>query len=188
MMISVKKVEEKHNMKIIPIKTEYDFKIKQHKMRSVAEHGDEEREISYYFDDKLVAKKTIPAGEYLTDDDFIRAIVEEYCKYHGGVYADIFNNHSDMVLLETKTVEVRVENYEVVIGVKIKREKNHYQVLMSANNGEDVITGDFKASTFSDVLEKLRIFINTLEGVSAELSQNIDELSNDKVLEWFEWE
>jgi hypothetical protein len=93
-----------------------------------------------------------------------------------------------MVLLETKTVEVQVENYEVVIGVKIKREKDHYQVLMSANNGEDIITGDFKASTFSDVLEKLRIFINTLEGVSAELSQNIDELSNDKVLERFEWE
>jgi hypothetical protein len=156
-------------------------------MKAVAEHGAEEREIFYYFDDKLVSKKTIPAGEYLTDDDFIREILEEYCKHHGGVYADIFNNHSDMVFLETKIVEVEVENYEVVINAKIKREKNHYQVVMSANNGEDTITGDFKASNFSDVLEKLRIFINTLEGVSTELSRNIDELSDDKVLERIQW-
>jgi hypothetical protein len=181
------KVEENHNMKIIPIKTEYYFKIKQHKMRAVAEHGEEQRELFYYFDDKLVSKKAIPEGEFLTDDDFIREILEEYCKHHGGVYADIFNNHSDMVFLERKNVEVLVENYEVVINAKIRQEKNHYQVILSANNGEDTVSGDFKATNFSDVLEKLRIFINTLEGVSAELSQNIDELSNDKVLERIEW-
>jgi hypothetical protein len=92
-----------------------------------------------------------------------------------------------MVFLERKNVEVLVENYEVVINAKIRQEKNHYQVILSANNGEDTVSGDFKASNFSDVLEKLRIFINTLEGVSAELSQNIDELSNDKVLERIQW-
>jgi hypothetical protein len=38
------------------------------------------------------------------------------------------------------------------------------------------------------VLEKLRIFINTLEGVSDVLSQNIDEFSNDKVMEKIKWQ
>jgi hypothetical protein len=174
-------------MKIIPVEVAYDFEVKKHKMRAVAVHTEKERDISYYFDDKLVSTRTIPSGEFVSDDDYIREILEAYCDSHSDVYADIFNNHVDMVLLLKKEVEVQIENYGVMIEARIEEEKDFYHVLLSTNKGENTISGKFRAASFSDVLEKLRIFINTLEGVSAELSQNIDEFSNDKVEERIKW-
>lgn len=175
-------------MNIIPKKITYYFKVKQHTMRAVAEHAESEREISYFFDEKLVSKKTIPSGTILKDDDFIRDILEEYCNHNNGLYADLFNNHSDMVRLEMKITEVVIESFEIVINVTIREEKNRYQVILSANDGEDRVVGDIKATNFSDVLEKLRIFINTLTSMSTELSQNLDELNDDKVMERIRWQ
>jgi hypothetical protein len=87
-----------------------------------------------------------------------------------------------------KITEVVIENFEIVINVTIREEKNRYQVILSANDGEDRIVGDIKATNFSDVLEKLRIFINTLTSMSTELSQNLDELNDDKVMERIRWQ
>jgi hypothetical protein len=85
-------------------------------------------------------------------------------------------------------MEVLIENYGVNISVTIAETANQYDITMSTEDGCNTISGKFKASNFSEVLEKLRIFINTLEGVSDVLSQNINEFSNDKVMEKIKWQ
>ena len=175
-------------MEIVPIKQEYDFSIMQHTMRAVAEHTQRERKISYYFDKKLVSSKILPAGSYLTDDDYIREIVENYSKNNTGVYADIFKRHSDKVLLTAKTLDVDLVNNGIVIRAHVKVEKEYYNIELSTDSGENMFAGRFKAVSFSEVLEKMRIFINTLDGVSVELAQNINALSNDKIEEIINWE
>lgn len=175
-------------MEIIPVYQEYIFSIMNHKMRAIVEHTGSERQLSYYFDDKLVANKTIPGGEYYTDDDCICEVVDDYRKNHTGVYADIFNRHIDKVYLEEKLLDVRLVNFGIVIKAKVRVVKDFYEVELATEDGDNQFTGRFKASDFPEVLEKMRLFTNTLEGVSAELAQNISILSNDKIEEIIKWQ
>ena len=174
-------------MEIIPVKQEYDFTVMQHTMRAVAEHKIDSREISYYFDQKLVAKKILPRGSFLTDDDYIADIVAEYMKNNTGVYADIFRYHSDKVLLVSKSMELQLENNGIIINVQVLVRKEDYSLKLITQSGDDSFAGTFKATSFSEVLEKIRIFIGFLEGVSDDLTENIDKLSSDKVEEWIKW-
>lgn len=173
---------------IIPIKVDYSFKIKNHTMRASAEHLELARKMSFYFDGKLVSEKAVPPGDYLTDDDCIRDLVEKYCKNNTGLYADLFRRHSDQVHLISKTLDFMIENYGMKMLAHVIVEKGKYQFAVNGNNGDDIFSGTFKAENFSEVLEKVRIFTSTLVGISENFSDNINELSNDKVEEWIKWE
>lgn len=175
-------------MEIVPVRQEYVLSVISHTMRAVVEHINDERHLNYYFDDKLVATKVIAGGEYYTDDDCIKEVVEDYKKNKSDVYADLFNNHMDKIKLIQKTLEVNLVNYGIVIKANVKIVKDFYEIELFTDGGDNQFRGKFKAADFSEVLEKMRLFTNTLEGVSAELAQQINILSNDKIEELIDWE
>jgi len=174
--------------KITPTKVEYNLLIADHRLKASAEHLELARRITFYFDDKIVAEKAIPPGDFLTDDDCISEIVENYCKNKTGVYADLFKNHSDRVHLVSKTLDFEIENYGLKMEAHVEVEKGRYLVDVKGNNGEDTFSGKFKSENFSEVLEKARIFTTTLAEISESFSVHINELSSDKVEEWIKWE
>lgn len=174
-------------MTIVPVKVEYFFEMMNHKMKAVTVHTEDTREISYYFDEKLISERTISSGELLSDDDVIRNLVENYANNHNDKLADIFKNHRDKVLLTGRSLEIIIENTGISITAFVEIEKEVYKINLSANKGSDVFTGKFAAVNFSEVLEKLRIFNNTLEGLSTKLASRISELSDDQVEQWIKW-
>ena len=175
-------------MEILPVKQEYIFSVISHKMRAVVEHISDERHLNYFFDDKLVATKIVPGGEYYTDDDCIKEVVDDYKKNKQDVYADLFNNHIDKIRLSEKRLELNLISYGITLNTKVKIVKNYYEIEISTLNGDDQFSGKFKADNFSEVLEKMRLFTNVLEGLSAELAQQINLLSNDKIAARIDWE
>lgn len=175
-------------MEIKPIKQEYVFSVMNHTMRAVAEHKNDKRYLSYYFDDKLVATRERAGGEYYTDDDCIREVVDDYRKNNTGVYADLFNRHTDKIFLQEKLLEVELINNGIVLKAKVKIIKDYYEIELATDNGNNQFNGKFKAADFSEVLEKMRLFTYTLEGVSSELAQKISILSNDKIEEVIKWQ
>ncbi|MDO4188539.1 MAG: hypothetical protein Q4D29_06065 [Lachnospiraceae bacterium] len=173
-------------MEIVPVRQEYVFSVTTHTMRAVVEHSDNERKLSYYFDQKLVATKVMDGGEYYTDDDCIHEVVEDYRKNKKDVYSDLLNRHIDKIFLSAKLLEVNLVNFGIVINAKVKIVKDFYEIEL--NTGENQFSGKFKATDFSEVLEKMRLFINTLEGVSADLAQKINILSTDKIEAVIKWQ
>lgn len=174
--------------KITPIKIEYNLKIKDHAMKACSQHLEDSRMISFYFDEKKVAETTVPPGDMLTDDDVICDLVSKYCKNSASVYADLFRNHSDKVHIVSKHISCVVEDYGVLINADVTVEKGRITTNIVANNGDDTFTGSFKAESFSDVLEKVRLFTMGLSKMSEEFSTHINELSNDMVEKWINWE
>lgn len=174
-------------IKIIPVKMKYDFCMHNHTMQAVAEHLNLARRFSFHFDDKVVSEKVVPEGDLMTDDDWIRDLVENYCKNNTGVYADLFKRHSDKVHLVSKTIDFVIEDYGINLDAHVTIEKGIYNFKVKAANSDDVFSGSFKAENFSEVLEKIRIFTSVLGEMSKEFSANLDELSNDKVEEWIKW-
>lgn len=175
-------------MDIIPVRQEYIFSITTHTMRAVAEHVNDKRHLSYYFDQKLVATKIVDGGEYYTDDDCIREVVDDYRKNKTDVYSDLFNRHLDKISIIEKNLEVDLVNYGIVIKAKVKIVKDYYEIELYTDGGDNKFCGKFKAADFSEVLEKMRLFTNTLEGVSSELAEKINLLSNDKIEEVIKWQ
>jgi len=173
---------------IIPVSIEYNMQIKEHTLRAKAEHLENVRKITFYFDDKVVSEKIVAKGDFLTDDDCISEIVDNYCHNKTGVYADLFKNHSDKVHLVNKILVFIIENYGIRMVATVKVEKDKYHVEVNGNNGNDVFSGSFQSQNFSEVLEKVRIFTTTLNEISNSFSENIDELSSDKVEQWIKWE
>lgn len=170
-----------------PLSAEYIFRFSNHSMRALTEHSKNEREINFYFDEKLVSCVHIPNGDLLSDDDHILEIIENHCNNSIDAYSDLFNKHSDKILLVSKEVSVIIENSGIEVMAHVKVYNNRYEISLSTWNGEDNFTGTFKSNNFSEALEKLRLFINTLIGVSDDLSINIDELSNDKIEQLIKW-
>lgn len=175
-------------MEIVPIKQEYNFSVMNHTMRAVVEHTKDRRNLSYYFDDKLVAKKEQAGGEYFTDDECICGVIDDYRKNNSGVYVDLFNRHTEKILLTSKTLEVDLINSGIVIKAKVKIVKDFYELELATDNGNNQFSGRFKAVDFPEVLEKMRLFTYMLEGISAELANNISVLSNDKIEEIIKWQ
>ena len=173
-------------MEIIPVKQEYILSITKHTMRAVVDHIENVRKLSYYFDEKLVATKVVPGGDYYTDDDCISEVVDDYRKNKTDVYADLFNRHIDKISLVAKLLEVKLVNYGIVINAKVKIVKDYYEIELVT--GENQFCGKFKAADFSEVLEKMRLFTNTLEGVSADLAEKINILSNNKIEAAIKWQ
>lgn len=173
---------------IIPIKVEYDLEVMKHTMKAVAEHLELARRITFYFDDKVVSEKAVPPGDFMTDDVCINDIVENYCNTQKGVFVDILKRHSDKVHLISKILDFTIETYGIMMPAHVVVEKGKYTVTVSSESGEDSFTGTFKANNFSEVLEKIRVFTSTLEGISDNLSTHINELASDKVKEWISWE
>ena len=174
--------------KMTPIKVAYVFTMKNHRLKAVAEHCDLARKFTFYFDEKVVSERTAAAGDILTDDDCIRALVESYCKNHTGVYADLFKNHSNMVHLVAKTIDFEIENFGISLFTHVTVEKGKYTFTVTSNEGKDVFSGSFVSESFSEVLEKVRICTTILAELSNGFSENINELSNDKVEEWIKWD
>lgn len=175
-------------MDIIPVKQEYIFTIAGHTMRAVVDHLSDKRYMSYYFDKKMVASKVLEGGEYYTDDECIYEVVEDYRKNNKNVYSDIFNHHMDKISLSKKIVEVDIVNYGIVLKSKVEIVKNYYEIELYTDGGENTFHGKFKAEGFSEVLEKMRLFTITMEGVSTELTDKINLLSNDKIEKSIKWE
>lgn len=175
-------------MDIIPVRQEYTFSVTTHTMRAVAEHIENKRHLKYYFDEKLVATKEIEGGDYYTDDDCITEVVEEYRKSKKDVYSDLFNRHIDKIVLTSKSLEVKLVNYGIVINAKVKIVRDFYEIELCTENEENCFNGRFKAANFSEVLEKMRLFTSTLGEVSTELAQRINILSNDKIEEVIKWQ
>lgn len=173
---------------ITPVKIEYNFRINNHTMKASAEHLEASRIIIFYFDERIVSEKELPPGDFLTDDDCISELVESYCRNNKGALADLFKNHSDKVHLTSKTMDFRIERYGAEITANVIVQKDNYYIRVVGNNGADVFNGNFKSSSFSEVLEKVRIFTGTLEDISEGFTSHINELSNDKVEEWIKWE
>lgn len=178
---------EEKTMDIIPVRQEYFFSVASHTMRAVAEHIDDKRHLHYYFDEKLVETRVIGGGDYYTDDDCITEVVEEYRKSKKDVYADLLNRHIDKIALTSKSVEVKLVNYGIVINSKVKVIKDFYEIELYTDNQENHFSGKFKANNFSEVLEKMRLFISTLGDLSIELAQRINILSNDRIEEVIKW-
>lgn len=174
-------------MDIIPVRQEYTFSITTHTMKAVADHKNNERHLSYYFDEKLVATRVVEGGDFYTDDDCITEVVEDYRKNKKDVYADLFNRHIDKIKLTSKTLEVDLVNFGIVIKARVKIVKDFYEIELYTDNGDNSFSGKFKAADFSEVLEKMRLFTNTLESVSSDLAQNINILANDKIEEVIKW-
>lgn len=174
-------------MDIIPVRQEYTFSVTTHTMRAVADHKDNKRYLSYYFDEKLVATKEIEGGDYYTDDDCIAEVVEDYRNNKKDMYADLLNNHVDMITLISKSLDVELINYGITIIASVKIVKDYYEIELHTDNEENCFSGRFKAGDFSEVLEKMRLFTSTLGDVSAELAQRINILSNDKIEEAVRW-
>lgn len=174
-------------MEVRPIKQEYILAVANHSMRAVVLHKNNERQLSYYFDDKLITEKSMSGGQCYTDSDCIREVVDEYKKNNKGIFADLLNYHIDKVRLVSKLVELELINFGIPIKAVTKIIKDYYEVEIALKDGTDIFRGRIKADNFPEVLEKFRMFINTLEGVNAELTQNITLLSNDKIEEAIDW-
>lgn len=175
-------------MEIVPLRQEYIFSVTSHAMRAVVEHVEGKRKLSYFFDQKLVQTRWIEGGAYYTDDDCIREVVDEYRKSKTDVYADLLNRHTDKILLVTKLIEVDLVNYGIVLRTKVKIVKDYYELELFTEGGENQFSGRFKAADFSEVLEKMRLFTSTLEGVSLELAQKINILSNNEIEKVIKWQ
>lgn len=174
-------------MDIIPVRQEYTFTVAAHTMRAVAEHIENKRNLHYYFDEKLIATRVVEGGDLYSDDDCITEAVEEYRKSKNDIYADLFNRHIDKITLTSKSLEVNLVNFGIVINAKVKIIKDFYEIELRTDSGENSFSGRFKAADFSEVLEKMRLFISTLGDVSSELAQKINILSNDKIEEVIKW-
>ena len=170
-----------------PILNEYLLTVANHSMRASVEHLELARRFSFYFDDKLVSEKALPAGDFLTDDDCIQELVDNYCKTQVGVYADVLKHHSDQVHLVSRTLKFTMKHFGISIDSSVVIQNQHYQIEMSVNNGQDTFSSSFQSESFSDVLEKFRFFTSIMENVNSNLSANIDQISNDKIEQWFKW-
>lgn len=175
-------------VKIIPLLVIYNLKIANHTMKAAVEHLELARRIDFFFDDKLVSEKVIPAGGFLTDDDCISDIIEEYCKHNVGVYVDILKNHRDKLHLTSKVLSFVVENSGIKLLADVVVEKTKYYFSVRSEKTGDSFTSTFMAESFSEALEKVRIFNSTLAAVTSNSQDYINEFSNDKVLEWVSWE
>ncbi len=157
-------------------------------MRATVLHMTDSRKVSFVFDGKVISEKSLPNGDYTTDDTCISELVRNYCKFNAGVYADLFKRHSDKVHLVNKTLEFVIENYGIELFVLVTVEKEKYHVEAKTKSGDDSFTGTFKSMNFSEVLEKVRMFTSTLVEISDRFSSHINELSNDEVEDWIKWE
>lgn len=174
-------------MQIKPIKVEYFLEVSGHKLKGSCVHKGGAREVTFFFDNTQVAQKLIPDDSLLKDDDVICDIVEEYCRNQIGTYADLFRNHVDRVRMTAKSIEVMLEYYGIEVFAGVTIEKTRYIVKLSTNNDKDRMVGTFEANSFSDVLEKLRLFTSALDGVAGELTSHINEISNDQVESRIKW-
>lgn len=174
-------------MKIIPLKVEYHLEILKHEMKSIVTHKNGKREITFYFDEKTVTKSVLDDSMTLSDDECIVKLVDLYCEKNVNLYSDIFNNHTDKVFLISKEIEAIIENFEMTFEAKIRAEKNAYSFQLSINEGKDVLSGHFESSNFSEILEKMRLYLSTLSGIGEQMTENIDNLSKDKVREAIQW-
>lgn len=173
-------------MEIIPERQEYIFSVMNHTMRSVVEHMHNMRKISYFFDEKMVAQKNVPGGEFYTDDECISEVVQDYRRHKKDAYADLFNNHMDKVFLAAKLLKVKLVNYGIEIEANIKVFKGSYEI--EFQRGDNYFSSRFNAENFSEALEKMRIFTHTLDGISMEMAEKIHVLSNDKIASAIKWQ
>jgi len=174
-------------MNMQPLSAAYKFFYANHCLEATVNHQETEREVCFYYDKKLISKIQIPNGDLLSDDDYIMKLVEDHCRNSIDAFADLFKNHTDKILLNSKTVNVVIYNMGIEILANVSVYYDRYDLELSTPNGENKIFGSFKANNFSEVLEKLRLFISTLSGVSTNLSAHIDEICDDKIEGFVQW-
>lgn len=175
------------DVKIIPESLEYNFKVVNHAARATLEHIAGVRKVSYYFDDKLIGEKAIPGGELLTDDDCIVDIVQEYSSANKGVYADLVNNHSEIITLLNKKLRLTVEAGMFTVKFTSLWEKGFFSFSVTSNEGKDTIDCRIEATDFLEAFEKARFLLYGMESMSGEITKHISELASDKVMEFIKW-
>lgn len=175
-------------MNIKPIKMEYYLEVAGHKLNAICIHRDQIRDLRFLIDDVEIFRKREKDGDLLSDDDIICDVVVDYYNNKSGAYADLFKNHRDRVKLVAKAVEVAVNYCEIDINARVTIEKERYIVKMSTNDEQDKLVGTFAASSFSDVLEKLRLFSGGLSGFAQELTAHLNEIANDEVERRIRWQ
>lgn len=174
-------------MKIIPIKTEYNFEILKHTAKAYIEHVCGMREVVYQFDDKIVGKRIVDEGELISDDDCIADILSEYCRTNTGVYADIYKNHSDKIQLVNKIVVAKIESGAFLVDITVTCEKGFYTFLITTNEGKDSMLCKMEAMDVSEAFEKARLILYGIEGLNSEVAKHINELANDQIMEIIKW-
>ena len=174
-------------MKILPIRTEYNFEIVNHTAKASLEHIAGVRKVEYYFDDKLVGGRTVPDGDIVTDDDCIVDIITDYSMNNVGVYADLFKHHSDKIKLICRQADFQLEQSSIVCNVSFTNQKGFYSIDATTNGGKDRLTWTIEASDFSEAFEKARMILYGLECLNTEVTNNISALTNDLVLERIKW-
>lgn len=175
------------NMEIIPIMQQYLCVAKNHEMKAVVKHEADQRVVRYFWDQGIVSEKVLPAGSYLTDDECICDMLRDYSIQKSGVFADLLKNHTDIISLVSKQLQVQIKDFGIIFDAKLIIEKDFYNIELATENGDNCFSGRFKAEGFSEVLEKLRIFTSMLGGVSTELANDINLLSSDKIEELVRW-
>ncbi len=156
-------------------------------MKAEVQHTETSRVIDYYFDEKLIDSKPVPKGDFLTDDDWIHEMVSQYTLTTKGLYCDIISNHSDMIHLTSIVQTATIEHLDFVVDAVITEKKDYFYATVTAPNTGDSLSVTVKASDYSEFLEKLRLLIDTLIGVSNEFTSNISELSNDQIKNRIKW-
>ena len=176
-------------MQIIPVKTEYIFHARSHVLRGEVAHRLDSRHLSYFFDDELVHESDVESGGFIADDDSIRAVAEEYFRTHTNVMSDLFNNHTEQVsLYEKKSSFLFDNNGGFTCRATVSEQRGLISLSMASVDGKDQLSTQLQVTNMSEALEKLRIFLNTLDGLSSTMAANISELVNDKVMTDIQWE
>lgn len=175
------------DMKLIPVKTEYNFEIMGHSGKAHLEHVAGVRNVEFSFDGKLVGSRAVPDGELITDDDCIADILSDYSKNNKTVYADIYSRHKDKVKLVNKIVSVKIDTVAFLVDLTVKCEKNLYTLTMTTNEGKDKIACIMEAHDVSEAFEKSRMLLYGMENLNEEISAHINELASDEIREIFSW-
>lgn len=175
------------DVNIIPESLEYSFKILKHVAKASLEHIAGVRKVTYCLDDKVIAEKVVPDGELLTDDDCIADIVSDYAKNNNGVYADLFNNHTDVINLVSKTLKVTIESGMFKLNFSSTWEKGFFSFSVISNDGKDTINCRIEANDFLEAFEKARFLLYGMESMNGEITKHISELANDKIMEIIKW-
>lgn len=177
-------------MNLIPVKMKYTADVKGHALCVNVEYFELYRIFDFYFDNKKVSSKTVQNSSdtlYQNDDVKINEMIKEYCENKKDIFTDIFVRHADSVKLISKELQLKILDGFVELIVDVIVKENLYNISTHTKDNTGKFTGEFVANSFSEVLEKLRLFSGVLGDSNKELGKYIDSFSHDNIKEKYEW-
>lgn len=177
-------------MDFIPVKLIYIANIQGHDLNVTVQYFKAHKSFDFYFQDKKISSKIIKSeGEalYQKDDVIIDEMIKEYCKNNKGLFTDIFSKHADKVRLKSKEVDAIIREGFIEMNVNFIVKKSLYSITACTNDKSGKFSCQLKADSFSEVLEKLRLFSGVLGSSNAKLGTYIDSFSHDEIKDNFQW-